>query len=84
MARGWQPDFRKPLNGHRLTTEPGEAIMNKKLLYALILIVLAVIVLIFNRGRVRVDLLFTTVNALKSVVFLVFACIGVIIGVLLK
>ena len=58
--------------------------MNKKLLYALIIIALSVIVLIFNRGRVEIDLLFTTIDPLKSIAFLVFIGIGVLIGILLK
>lgn len=58
--------------------------MSKKLLYALVVIALSVIVLIFNRGSVSVNLLFAEISALKSVVFLVFIGIGVAIGVLLK
>ena len=58
--------------------------MNKKILYALIIIALSVIVLIFNRGHVEIDLLFATVNLLKSIAFLIFIGIGVLIGILLK
>jgi len=58
--------------------------MSKKLLWALVIMALSVIVLIFNRGSVSVDLLFAQVSALKSIVFLVFMGIGVAIGVLLK
>ena len=58
--------------------------MSKRLLYALILIALTVIVLIFNRGDVSVNLLFLTIDAFKPIVFLVFVGIGVVIGILLK
>lgn len=58
--------------------------MNKKLLAALVLIGLTVIVLLMNRGSVEVNVLVTQVSGLKSLVFLSFAAIGVVIGVLLK
>lgn len=59
--------------------------MSKRLLYALILIALSVVVLILNRGSVDVQIPFATIpNALKSIVFLVFLGVGVVIGVLLK
>ncbi len=58
--------------------------MTKKLVIALILIGLTVVVLLFNRGSVAVDLIVTSVSGFKSLVFLAFTAIGVIIGVLLK
>lgn len=58
--------------------------MTKKLLTALILIGLTVIILVFNKGTVSVDLLITQWSAQKSLVFLVFAAVGVVIGLLLK
>lgn len=58
--------------------------MSKKVLYALIIIALLVIVLIFNRGSVTVNLLIGEVNALKAMTFLTFTGIGVVIGILLK
>jgi len=58
--------------------------MSKKLLYALIIIALSVIVLIFNRGHVEIDLLVATITVLKSIAFLIFIGIGVLIGILLK
>ena len=58
--------------------------MNKKVLYALLIIALLVIVLIFNRGTVNINLLFDDINPLKSLAFLAFTGIGVAIGVLLK
>ncbi len=48
------------------------------------MIALCVIVLIFNRGTVSVNLLICDISALKSLAFLAFIGIGVTIGVLLK
>jgi hypothetical protein len=58
--------------------------MTRKLLIALILIGLTVIILLFNRGSVGVDLIVTSVSGIKSLVFLAFTAIGVVIGILLK
>lgn len=58
--------------------------MNKQTIYALILIALLMIVFIFNRGSVDVNLLVTHVSALKSLVLLGFTAVGVLIGILLK
>jgi uncharacterized integral membrane protein len=58
--------------------------MNRNLVIALVLIALLVILFIFNRGQVEVDLLVTRFEAMKSVVFLCFVGCGVIIGILLK
>jgi uncharacterized integral membrane protein len=58
--------------------------MNKKILYALLLITVMVIILIVNRGDVKVDLVVMSISALKSIVFLSFIAVGVVIGVLLK
>ncbi len=58
--------------------------MSKRVLYALIIIALLIVVLIVNRGSVTVNLLVGDVNALKSMAFLTFTAIGVVIGVLLK
>jgi len=58
--------------------------MSRRVAYALIILALSVIVLLFNRGTVSVDLLFTTVDAMKSLAFLAFIGVGVVIGVLLK
>ncbi|MCX7006088.1 MAG: hypothetical protein NTY53_02375 [Kiritimatiellaeota bacterium] len=64
--------------------------MSKKLLTALILIGLVALVLIYNsRGnwltepRITIDFIFTKVELLKSVAFLIFAALGTTIGVLL-
>ena len=62
--------------------------MGKKTLYALLLMGLLAILLIANtRGlspRVDLDLVFTEVKMVKSLVFLGFTALGVVIGVLLK
>lgn len=58
--------------------------MSKKLLVALVLIGLTVIVLLMNRGSVEVNVLVTEINGLKSLIFLAFTALGVVIGVLLK
>jgi len=53
---------------------------------ALIIIALAVLVLIFNRGSVTVNLPFIqgSISGMKSLVFLFFMGLGVAIGLLLK
>lgn len=58
--------------------------MQRKLIYALILIGAAAVVLILNRGSISVNLVFTQIKALTSLVFLGFIIIGVVIGLLLK
>ncbi len=58
--------------------------MNKKMLYALILMGLTVLVLIFNRQDATVDLIFDELDAMSSLIYLGFTTIGVVIGVLLK
>jgi len=62
--------------------------MSRRLTCALIIIALSVVVLIANsRGmssNVSVDLLFTTVTGLKSIIFLIFVGVGVFVGILLR
>lgn len=58
--------------------------MNRNVLIALVLIALSTVVLIYSRERVTVDLVFTQVRAIGSLVYLAFISLGVIIGVLLK
>jgi len=62
--------------------------MNKKVIYAFVILGLTALVLVFNSmgfGRnVTVDLIFTSITTVKSLVFLGFIVIGVIIGVLIK
>jgi len=56
--------------------------MKKGLLFALIILALTVVVLLFQKGDAKVDLL--GIEGLKSLVFLAFTGIGVAIGVLVK
>jgi len=58
--------------------------MNKGLLFALIILALTGVVLLFQKGDVEVNMLFGKYDYLKSLVFLVFTGIGVTIGVLVK
>lgn len=60
--------------------------MTKKHIWALVLIGLCAIVLILNtRGsKVSVNLIVDTFSAVRSLVFLAFIAIGVVIGVLFK
>jgi uncharacterized integral membrane protein len=58
--------------------------MSKKQIWALVLIGLCAVVLVWNRGAVSVDLVFTTVTAMKGLVFLGCIAVGVIIGILLR
>ncbi len=60
--------------------------MNKKMFAALAILLLTALVLVFNtKGmNISVNLIFTTVSAIKSIVFLGFIAIGVAIGLLLK
>lgn len=58
--------------------------MNKRMLSALILIAVTVIVLLFNRQRVDVNLLVTDVRAMAALVYLFFIALGVAISQLLK
>ena len=59
--------------------------MSKRLLYALIIIALSAIILIFNaRGKVDVELVFGPVRMVKAIAFFVFMGVGVLVGTLLK
>jgi hypothetical protein len=60
------------------------AAMSKNVIIALVLIALSVIVLIFSRDRVTVNLVVMQIRAVASLVYLCFIALGVIIGVLLK
>ena len=59
--------------------------MKKNLMWALGLIVLTAVLLIFNSGRMELRILPSfSIQALKPVVFLCMTGIGVAIGLLLK
>ncbi len=58
--------------------------MSKNVLIALLLMALAVVVMILNRGTVSLDLVFGVVKPYASLVYLSFMSLGVVIGILLK
>ena len=58
--------------------------MNKKLMWALVLMLAVVLLLLFNRDRVSVNLIFAELRMMGSLVYLGFAGAGVAIGLLLK
>ena len=58
--------------------------MSKGKIVALCMLGLLVIVLLFNKGTIDINLLFQQIKPLKSLAFLSFTAIGVIIGILLK
>lgn len=62
--------------------------MNKRMILGLIILAIATVILVLNStgpGRsIRVDLIITQINALKSLVFLAFIATGVVIGILFK
>jgi hypothetical protein len=58
--------------------------MSKRLIYALILIAATMVVLLFNRDPISVNLLVDHVRPMAALVYLFFVGLGVVIGVLLK
>ncbi len=58
--------------------------MNRNLIIALVLLMLTVLILLFNRGSTDVNLLVATWSFSKALVFLSFTSVGVVIGLLLK
>ena len=59
--------------------------MSKRLLYALLLIGLTVVILLFNKDTVDVNILGMIINnASAAFTFLAFTIVGVLIGSLLK
>lgn len=58
--------------------------MSKKMIWALVMLAVVVIVVVMSRGNTEVNLLFTQVSGMKSLVFLAFTAWGVVIGLLLK
>lgn len=58
--------------------------MSKKMIWALVLLGLTVVVIVFNaKGSESVNLIFTKINGLKSLIYLAFTGIGVAVGLLL-
>ena len=58
--------------------------MNKRVIWALVLIVVMILVLIFNRQTIEVNFLIREIKAMASLILLFFIAIGVVIGVLLR
>jgi len=58
--------------------------MNKKMYYALALLVLSVLVLVFNTGKGEINLVFDTFRIMRALVYMTFMGVGVVIGLLLK
>ena len=58
--------------------------MSRRLISALVLLVVAIVVLVLNTGSMRLDLAFAAFRVLKSVAFLSFLVTGIVIGLLLK
>ena len=57
--------------------------MSKKTIWALVMLGLTVIVLVFNMDSTKVNLVFGKISGIKSLVFFAFTSIGVVIGLLL-
>lgn len=58
--------------------------MSKRVIWALVLIVLLILVLIFNQGSVSINMLAFDISGMKSLVFLAFTAWGVAIGLLIR
>jgi hypothetical protein len=64
----------------------GGSSMNKKMILALVLVAITVIVLLFSglKPKVTVDIIITSFEVYKSMAFLGFTLMGIIIGLMLK
>jgi len=59
--------------------------VTNKTVIALIIMAVVAVLLIFNvRDNVRIDLLLTQVSMIKSLAFLLFMALGVVVGLFLK
>ncbi len=58
--------------------------MNKRMIWALLIIVISILILLFNRQEIEVNFLITEIKAMASLILLFFIAVGVVIGVLLK
>jgi len=58
--------------------------MRRSLLWALLLIGLVILVLLYNQGHLTLNLVFTEIRAPRAVVLLGFTAVGVLIGILLR
>ena len=58
--------------------------MSKRMLWALLLIGLTVVVLLFNTDTITLDLLVTKIRTSAALIYLGFTAAGVAIGLLLR
>ena len=59
--------------------------MNRKVIYGLVVLGLAVLVMLLNRGgAATVDLGFTELRAARAIIYFGFTAVGVIVGLLIK
>ncbi len=58
--------------------------MSRKILWALVMILVAVVVLVMTRGRVTIDFVLFKTTLPAAIAYLGFITYGVVIGVLLK
>lgn len=58
--------------------------MSKGRVVALLIMAMLIVVLLFTKGSVDVNVLFTTITPRASLAFLSFTGIGVVVGILLK
>jgi hypothetical protein len=58
--------------------------MSKKIVWALIILAVCVVIFIFNRDVVKVDLLVKTIKTTEGLVLFIFTGLGILVGLLLK
>ena len=59
--------------------------MSKKTIWALVIIAILAVILVLNGGKtISLNILFTRINVIQSIAFLVFSAVGVVVGLLLK
>jgi len=58
--------------------------MGKNVVWALVILTVCIILFIFNKGTVSLDLLFMKIEVLKSLLLFVFMGLGVVVGLLLR
>jgi hypothetical protein len=58
--------------------------MSKKIIWALIVLAVCIVIFIFNRRDLEVNLLVTTVKTTGGLVLFVFTGLGILVGLLLK
>jgi hypothetical protein len=68
----------------RVETREGEEAMSKGRVVALLIVAVLIVVFLFTKGNVDVNVLFRTITPRASLAFLSFTAIGVVVGILLK